>query len=88
MLRFLIAPVKTNLLWEWSLGEPYNEKDHFTLNLSLDEWILKLKEEDFNYIYLGHIDDKFKKKYGKLFDDEIKEGLYKIKKDMSVEYVG
>lgn len=88
MLRFLIAPVKTNLLWEWSLGEPYNEKDHFTLNLSLDEWILKLKEEDFNYIYLGHIDDKFKKQYGKLFDDEIKEGLYKIKKDMSVEYVG
>lgn len=88
MLRFLIAPIKTNLLWEWSLGEPYNEKDHFTLNLSLDEWISKLKEEDFDYIYLGHIDDKFKEKYGELFEDEIKEGLYKIKKDMSVEYIG
>ena len=91
ILRFLIAPIKTNLLWEWSLGTPYSEDDHFTLDISLDEWISKLIEEDFNYIYLGHIDKQFIEKYGELFsssDDEIKEGLYKIKNNMSVEYIG
>lgn len=54
----------------WSLGEPYYEGDIWTLDFSLEKWE-KILKEDYTYVYLYKIDDKFKERYGSLFEDKI-----------------
>lgn len=63
----------------FSLGAPYDEKDIYTKNISIDDLTLLLK--DFDYIYLSNIDEQFKTKYGTVFDPVIdikNQQLYKI----------
>ena len=85
LLRFQIAPIRTNLLWEWSLGKPYSETDYFTYNISKETWLQKLIKENYNYVYFAKVDDQFMNKYGSLFIDKSKEelqnSLYKVKKN-------
>ena len=68
----------------WSLGQPYYQNDIWTQNLSPNEWLEILKKENYEYIYLYNVDDKFKENYGILFEniDKIDNNcLYKIKDD-------
>ena len=85
LLRFQIAPIRTNLLWEWSLGKPYSETDYFTYNISKETWVKKLIKENYDYVYFAKVDDQFMNKYGSLFIDKSKEelqnSLYKVKKN-------
>ncbi len=91
-IRYQIAPTKTNLLWEWSLGEKYDEKDYFTMEMTKEEWLEKLKKENFNYIYLGKVDEQFQTLFGDLFAEKnlekLNDSLYHFNKDMSFEYIG
>lgn len=67
----------------WSLGEPYYDGDIWTLNLSSDNWLNLLLDNDFEYVYLYKIDDIFKNKYNNLFDnsEEIEDNrLYIVNK--------
>lgn len=85
LLRFQISPIRTNLLWEWSLGKPYSETDYFTYNISKETWVKKLIKENYDYVYFAKVDDQFMNKYGSLFIDKSKEelqnSLYKVKKN-------
>ena len=78
LLRFQIAPIRTNLLWEWSLGKPYSETDYFTYNISKETWVKKLIKENYNYVYFAKVDDQFMNKYGSLFIDKSKEEFDKL----------
>ncbi len=84
LLRFQIAPIRTNLLWEWSLGKPYSETDYFTYNISKDYWEKKLIKEGYDYVYFAKVDKQFVDKYGSSFNGktpkELQNSLYKVKK--------
>lgn len=84
LLRFQIAPIRTNLLWEWSLGKSYSETDYFTYDIDKEAWEKKLIKEGYDYVYFAKVDDQFMKEYGSLFVDkskgELQNSLYKVKK--------
>ena len=81
-LRFLIAPVKTNLLYEWNItiGEP---DIYYQTKVSEEELEKILIDGNYDYIYLAEIDEKFKSEYSDLFENlDLDSGeLYKIKKE-------
>ena len=83
MIRYNITPIRSNLLWEWSLGSPYSDVDFYTMDISEDDFKNKLINEKYDYIYLAYVDEQFVEKYGKLFGKDIKvdklqNSLYKI----------
>ena len=67
--------------YTWSIGKPSSEEDIWTLKTTRDKWWKDLKD-NYDYVYLYHIDDEFIKEFKKLFEkDKIKEKqLYKIDK--------
>ena len=85
LLRFQITPIRTNLLWEWSLGMPYSETDYFTYNISKGYWEKKLIKERYDYVYFAKVDKQFVDKYGPLFNGktpkELQNSLYRVKKN-------
>lgn len=92
ILRYEIRDIlkEMNEGFTWSLGEKYNKKDIWTLNISCDEFEKILFKENYDYVYLFNIDDKFIDKYGKIFNyNDIKSGqLYKVnRKQNTIELV-
>lgn len=82
-LRYLISPIKTNLLYEWNLGPTNETSELATLNMTKEEWLNKLKSEKFDYVYLANVDDQFIELYGSLFGKEktkedLENKIYKI----------
>jgi hypothetical protein len=72
ILRYNFTPIRTQssppkVPIIWSLGKPYSSKDQWTADISVDKWSKIL--ENFTYVYLYKIDDRFIKDYGQLFDD-------------------
>jgi hypothetical protein len=51
----------------WSLGVPYTPTDIWTVNKTIKEWSNDL--ENYSYVYLQYIDDRFINDYGQLFED-------------------
>ena len=85
-LRYLLAPIQTNLLYEWNLGETNTAAELATLNLTSDEFLQELKNREYTYVYLGVVDENFVKEYGKLFNNNptivnLTNKLYKINYD-------
>ena len=83
MLRYLISPIKTNLLYEWNVGDKNTVLDLFTINLTIDEWKEKLINEKFSYVYLVSIDEYFVENYSSMFGynldfNDLNGSLYKI----------
>lgn len=79
--RYILTPVHINN-YEYSLGEPYGNTDSYTWNLAVEEWASKLNEYD--YVYLHRIDEKFINGYGSLFDEDtnfMNDTLYRVTKD-------
>ena len=70
MLRYSISPIVTNLLYEWSLGPKYNEKDIWNYNISKDEFEKKLIDEDYDYVFIAQADEQFVEIYGDLIEGQ------------------
>lgn len=69
VLRYSISPIVTNLMYEWNLGAPYFEGDIWTYDISQKEWEEKLKNEEFDYVFIAKSDERFVKDYGNIFED-------------------
>lgn len=80
-LRYTISPILTNInQLYWSLGEPYSETDVWTKNYEVEEW-KQILLDNYDYVYLFRVEEKFEKKYGKLFDSKLEDNqLYKVDK--------
>ena len=65
LFRYEMSPENKVPTWAWSLGDPYNEMDIWTSNISVEEFGLILRKYD--YIYLYNIDEQFLNKYWELF---------------------
>lgn len=79
--RYILTPIHINT-YEYSLGEPYSGTDLYTWNLSVEEWASRLNNYD--YVYLHRIDEKFINTYGILFEEGItlmNDTLYRVVKD-------
>ena len=83
ILRYCISPIVTNLMYEWNLGAPYYEGDIWTYDITQKEWEDKLKQEDFNYVFIAKSDERFIKQYGNIFEEgtnleEIENHLFSV----------
>ena len=72
ILRYCISPIVTNLMYEWNLGKPYFEGDIWTYDISQKEWEQKLKQEEFDYVFIAKSDERFINEYGNIFEEETK----------------
>lgn len=81
-IRYLISPIRTELLWEWSLGEKYSEYDYFTYSITSDEFKNKLIDEKYDYIFFANVDEQFIDKYKEVIKidsiDKLQDKLFKI----------
>ncbi len=67
--RYYISPIKTNLLYEWNIG--IDSKDVFyKMLITPEDFITKLIEENYNYVYIINTDEKFLKEYEEIFKKE------------------
>jgi len=76
----------------YSLGGAYTDDDVFSTDISVEE--VKRILLDYDYLYLGSIDEKFVKTYSELFDADItivNQTMFDIVKDdgeVRLEYIG
>ena len=70
VMRYSLRPNQVNTKYDWSVGEPYYDGDIWTKNKSAQTFFNDLVVGEFDYVYLFKVDDKFKNKYGLLFDKE------------------
>lgn len=81
VLRYVFTPNKTNLEnVGWSLGKKYSESDIYTKDIQSQEW-MKILIDNYDYVYLYKVDEKFSKSYQVLFNENVtNRQLYKIDK--------
>ncbi|MDF1756319.1 MAG: hypothetical protein P1U89_26255 [Verrucomicrobiales bacterium] len=55
--------------WGWSLGDgPLFEGDVWTVKITKEQFVQKIHDENFDFVYLMKSDDLFVRKYGDVFD--------------------
>ena len=75
--KYLISPIKTNLLYEWNIGySTYNI--FYKLALTKEEFLKLLKNDNCDYIYLVYINKSFLYEYGDLFINSTKKKIEKL----------
>ncbi len=75
--KYLISPIKTNLLYEWNIGySTYNI--FYKLALTKEEFLKLLKNDNYDYIYLVYINKSFLYEYGDLFINSTKKKIEKL----------
>jgi len=85
-VKFAVYPNHITNTDAWSLGEPYSDKDMWTVNLTADQW-LEVLTKNYDYVALHKVDDSFISNYGKLFADPdsiSSRSLYYIDKEMDM----
>ena len=75
--KFLITPIETNLLYEWNIGNT-TEGIFYKIALSEEEFVKKLIDEKYDYIYVISIKGSFLKEYQNIFTEDAKEKLKQI----------
>lgn len=76
-LRYFIAPIETNLLYEWNIG--YEQDGVFyKMALTQEEFIDKIIEENYDYVYIINIKENFLEEYKDIFTEEAKKELQDI----------
>lgn len=65
VLRYNFAPIKVSPNLSWSLGEPLDSSDIWSVPKSIEQW--KKELQDYSYVYLHSINKQFIKDYGSLF---------------------
>ena len=79
-LTFLLTPVPT-LSGLWSIGPKLDDGDIWAIDITPEEWLERLDENDVNYVYLHNIDDQFIKTYGDCFTEiPSQHNMYHLKK--------
>lgn len=76
-LRYSISPIKTNLLYEWGVINS-DEYKYYQYKITKDEYMEKLINESYDYVYIMSVDNEFLSQYGELLDNKALEALYKI----------
>lgn len=66
ILRYELDPRRANF-WSWSLGDPYFKGDIWTTRMTPEEWSDTLRGGRYDFVVVGHADEKFWKTYGSLF---------------------
>lgn len=82
-MRYSIRPVKMNLSFNWSIGEPFYDGDVYSVELSADEW-KEMLVKNYDYVGLYLLNDYFYDNYSVLFEDPAKiacNELYKVDKE-------
>lgn len=75
--RYYILPIKTNLLYEWNIGT--EKKDNFyKIIISEEEFIDKLIEENYTYVYVINSDEKLIEDYQNIFSPLAQTALKEI----------
>lgn len=67
-LRYSISPIRTNLMYEWSLGPKYYESDIWSYDITKEKFEKKLIDEQFNYVFIAQVDEQFVNIYGDLIN--------------------
>ncbi len=83
--RYELTPKKMNLAYAWSIGQPYNEGDIWTVYKDPKDWSNELVTS-YDYVYLFDIDEEFINNYGILFDEKssiVDNSLFKVNKDQT-----
>lgn len=78
ILRYTLSPVHTQVRrddqsWNdvsFSIGQLRGENDGTRRVISAEEWMQYLLDEEFNYVFLYHIDEQFISEFGGLFDSK------------------
>ncbi len=84
-IRYLITPIKTNLLYEWNLGKEKNNI-YYRLVITPKKLIEKLKNENYDYIYIIDVTQEFLADYQESID---KEAYKKLENNaISLDYGG
>lgn len=76
-LRYSISPIKTNLLYEWGVINS-DEYKYYQYKITKDEYMEKLINESYDYVYIMSVDNEFLSQYGELLDNKALEALDKI----------
>ena len=76
MLRYSISPIVTNLMYEWSLGPKYNDNDIWSYDITKEEFVQKLINENFDYVFIAKIDKQFIDIYGDLIEGNYNENNF------------
>jgi hypothetical protein len=69
VLRYTLRPNMINEASTWSIGTKYGEGDIWTKEFTQEEWMDKLVEEDYDFVYLYKCDNQFKDEFQNLFID-------------------
>lgn len=88
VLKYNIRPNIGNSA-AWSIGEPEDEDDVYTVPMTPEEWRKKLLEEDYDYVALYRLNDYFYETYDVLFDDPGYIGqdrVYEVNKETGILY--
>lgn len=85
-VRYLLSPISTNDMSEFSLGERYNEEDYDSIDITEKQWEEKLIKDGYDYVLIVDGDEKFYNKFKEIFDDpgnsieDVQRKLFKIEK--------
>lgn len=69
VLRYTLRPNMINEASTWSIGTKYGEEDIWTKEFTQEEWMDKLVEDDYDFVYLYKCDNQFKDEFQSLFVD-------------------
>jgi len=89
VLRYHFIPLQSSSSKGWSIGTPFGENDIWTKNVEVEEWAATLKE-NYDYVYILHVNDYFIEIYGSLFENaEMIENntLFRIEKEDPIRLV-
>lgn len=75
--RYYLAPIKTNLLYEWNIGSD-SKGIYYKTVISENELMDKLISEEYKYIYLISVDKEFLEDYKNIMSQNAKEKLQNI----------
>jgi hypothetical protein len=71
----------------WSLGGPFYDGDIWYINISSDELMQKLIEEEYNYLAIYRVNEYFIENYAGIFvsaDEIIDNSLYRVNKEKAI----
>ena len=68
MVRYAVRPISVANS-KWSLGKPYYEKDVWSTDISAQDWMDELIDEQYDFVAFRFVGKDFYDSYGELFED-------------------
>lgn len=67
-MKYVLRPNIVNEIFSWSIGSRYNDGDIWTKEINSNEWMNLLITNQYDYVYLYNVDEKFIDEFGNLFE--------------------